>query len=333
MSTKKEQHYIPQKYLKAWNNPSIFWLHNGKIESRNVKSIAREKYFYEFKPCTQAEIEFVKAIYVDDAKIKAIKEFAEDWLKFCTTISNYNYFYIILNDRLTEMIKVHGDIGGFNVKQTLSETAKEIKKFNANTIEDEYSELENEAEIRVLSKLRRGDAGVLEDKKLKWLLHRYIWSQFFRTNNIKELILPTLRESGKNLLEQFPEAKPINMDLIYMLLIPIFAFNAAYMKSGNATYLLINNTSLPFITGDQPVINLAYEERDERGFVKDVEDIYFPISPRYAIIIATKDINKLFSNTNNLSLEEVKKLNDTIAKLSFEQLYASSKEVLKAYIV
>lgn len=66
--------------------------------------------------------------------------------------------------------------------------------------------------------------------------------------------------------------------------------------------------------------------------IKPVEDIYFPISPKYAILMPTKDIKELVKNKKDLTFDEVKYFNNMIAEMSLEQLYGNSNESLQPYV-
>lgn len=55
----KQPHYVYRKYLKPWTQQEkIYCLgDNKKIFFTNIMNIGKENYFYEFKLCTDKEIE------------------------------------------------------------------------------------------------------------------------------------------------------------------------------------------------------------------------------------------------------------------------------------
>src|SRR5690606_19683319 len=54
--------------------------------------------------------------------------------------------------------------------------------------------------------------------------------------------------------------------------------------------LLINNTSEPFITSDNPIINVHPSLKDiPKGNAPNFMDAYYPLSPKYAYMINNSD--------------------------------------------
>ncbi len=109
----------------------------------------------------------------------------------------------------------------------------------------------------------------------------------------------------------------------------IDAFLYSYYDSHDTNdnvHFLINNTQIPFITGDQPVINLAHN-----NIKIEKNDLYFPISPKYAIIKSEFSIANYIKDCANLSIDEVRELNDKIAEWKLSQLFSSDENSLTPY--
>lgn len=105
------------------------------------------------------------------------------------------------------------------------------------------------------------------------------------------------------------------------------AHNIAYDLSTNKQYkiIVINNfADEPFITSDQPVINI-----NPLGHEDENLDIYYPLSERKAILFLSseyyKDITDIHTN------DEVSFFNKRICDQAGETIYSSSKEVIKKY--
>ena len=99
-----------------------------------------------------------------------------------------------------------------------------------------------------------------------------------------------------------------------------------YNKNAHLT-ILINNTGIPFITSDQPVINIKanYQKLEEE--TKELL-LYYPISPSIAITLNDENsVNKM-----ELSEIEVEEYNCLIRDSSYELLIANNKSVLEKYI-
>lgn len=92
-------------------------------------------------------------------------------------------------------------------------------------------------------------------------------------------------------------------------------------------YIFVRNkTSIPFVTCDQPVINLKNDDIDEDGFVKDFE-LYYPISPSRAIIISQ---NHLLDEYGEILADEsfVEDKNRKMFENASLYIFANDKEIL-----
>jgi hypothetical protein len=93
------------------------------------------------------------------------------------------------------------------------------------------------------------------------------------------------------------------------ILSQIFATNlgAALFRERKsyAIVFLENLTPTPFISGDQPVVNMLNPKETE-----DVE-LYYPVSPGLAILL-TKDVHKFTSRRQTVSIFEIERYNYAI---------------------
>lgn len=95
--------------------------------------------------------------------------------------------------------------------------------------------------------------------------------------------------------------------------------------------LLINDTNTPFITSDQPVINIHSALKDNEVNLphSDQWDMFYPISPKVAYVISSSnsfDKGKVF-----ISEDTVEALNIKIAKKANVHIIGNSEEALKPY--
>ena len=122
----------------------------------------------------------------------------------------------------------------------------------------------------------------------------------------------------------------ININALWNIIIKIMANRLSYylrVKLNKKINIIINNTQFPFITGDQPIINLDYNTN------KIVyENWYYPISRNLGIIYTDKNINEYFLDSSNLTVDEVKILNNHIYNNALEQVYSDKVSVLESYI-
>ena len=87
---------------------------------------------------------------------------------------------------------------------------------------------------------------------------------------------------------------------------------------------ICSETDLPFITSDQPVINIKAEVGEK---VPEELVLYYPLSPKVAVIINGGKGEKRIEKKH-----EIDKYNKMIFDHSFEYVIADRKEVLEGMI-
>ena len=92
---------------------------------------------------------------------------------------------------------------------------------------------------------------------------------------------------------------------------------------------LENISEIDFITSDQPLINNKIDQLNDNGTIAQME-IYYPITPRIAIIIHYQEQNEKYRKIL-LNSSDVKNYNNTIFNHSNEFIFASSTEQLIEY--
>jgi hypothetical protein len=192
-----------------------------------------------------------------------------------------------------------------------NKTTKEIEILLNNFEERFNGEIENNS-INYLNKLKLLDTSFYENEKMRFEFNFFISAQQFRTKKFKEayttLFNHPIHGNSKNLVN---------------IIRQIFTVNFAYFltQKEHKIQLLINESDFPFITGDQPVINLnSINNPKERV-------LYYPITPKIAIKLIYSDKNnkdKVLLNNN-----DVKYLNNEIAENSYFQIYSNSENLLK----
>jgi hypothetical protein len=88
---------------------------------------------------------------------------------------------------------------------------------------------------------------------------------------------------------------------------------------------LKNETAMPFITGDQPVINILDPKTTD-----DVA-LYYPLSPKLAIVL-TKDAMKFPNRTRRVTPLEVEVYNHAIYSTSEDQVYSGDEAYLRSLV-
>ncbi len=114
-------------------------------------------------------------------------------------------------------------------------------------------------------------------------------------------------------------------NLLTLILTLRFA-DSLYRDRGRFTIVLLDNrTDTPFITGDQPIINM--HATYEPGAPEKLE-FFYPISPQKAMLLLESS-----DHSQAVTVENVLRYNNLIARNSYEQVFSNSREYLEALIV
>ncbi len=120
----------------------------------------------------------------------------------------------------------------------------------------------------------------LKNIKDKYQTIFFLCVQYCRTNKMREVGIEGYKDYPMK-SELYKKVFPY----ISLLVATTLGHNLV-VGNPNTRYIFVRNeTSIPFITCDQPVINLKKDDVDENGFAKDLE-FYYPISPSTAIMIS-----------------------------------------------
>ncbi|HYE28769.1 MAG TPA: DUF4238 domain-containing protein [Allosphingosinicella sp.] len=135
----------------------------------------------------------------------------------------------------------------------------------------------------------------------------YISHQYFRTAKLRNAMLA------------IPNPLPHDMSRTWPVEAFIYATNLAssFMRQRREyrIVLLRNKSEVPFITGDQPVINL-------RGVDVEEVDLYYPLSPDLAMIF-TADRTRYSGDDADLGRIAVESYNHRIYAKSGSQIYGN----------
>lgn len=301
---KRKQHYIWKYYLKPWaKNEQICCLRNNDFFKTNLVNIGNIRDFYRLKELTLQDIELINKLSLDKITNPMLKKLNEGWILF------FNRIFILKNkllqNKMNKLIEV------------------EIENLINNLEEDLHAKIERRSK-QYIKKLRNEDTSFYYTNKGNLNFNYFLSVQYFRTNKIKTATLDVSKEFQK-----------FDINKIWNVLSHIFSTNVGFsLYTERKIYkciLMKNNTSLPFITGDQPVIN-TYGNYKKVEFLNDHElELYYPITPKLSILITQK---KEYENESVLYLKEakIKYFNDLIFNASQEQIYGNEENVLKNYI-
>lgn len=307
MERKRGQHYVWRYYLTAWADHSdqVACLRDNKVFSANPKNIAKARDFYRLRDLNPQEIEMIEKGFINDFWTPQIQQLNRNWVNLFTRV--------------------------FKIRQHLNHTGRlndakeaQLDRVINDLAEDFHSHIEGEY-LQCLDSLKSGNIDFLKSSEGKHKFMFFLCLQYFRTNMMKNTILRSF-EAGP---------RPVPPELIrnlWSVLYFIFATNLAFSLSSDKSYrvLILRNTSpIPFITGDQPVINTrvnysVYEQAQEL-------ELYYPVSPELAVLVTDSNTYDSHQTTFNVQEREVKRYNELISNASDEQIYANDVNVLQDF--
>ncbi len=310
LQVKQWNHHVWAKYLRRWsvNNKDVYYTtKNNKyiIACDSTKKLCCEKNFYKITALNENHIEIIKWL-INQQNFEGLRK----------------YYRRLLND----VLQIHH--ANFWGERYLLPESTLYKRINAelnNYIENFHTDIENSV-FKILKDLSLQDLSVLDNLEHMDSFMRYIGHQFARTKTFKELC----NMANKNLNEHSK-----NFEECWWFLAIIFGENIGadcFFERHTANHsLLINNTTIPFITSDQPVINV-YSQLDNSIIEQRLDhelDLYYPISPTVAYMISySKRFDKgIVDITEDIADE----MNIKIARFSHEHIIGDSKESLLKY--
>ena len=300
LEKKKKQHFVWRKYLRKWTtNEKIFCLMGENIFEAGLMNIGQEKYFYKLKELTDQEIFFLKAV-IEKHNIPMIREINHGWIDFF--------------NKLFEFKKLLDSKGISH-----PEKDKMFDVFICNYEEDFHCKIEsNGAEF--LEMLYDKDLSFYNDDSRLISFLFFICQQYFRTQNISSNV--------KNAIRSF---NGFNIEAMWSVLRHISATSVSFSlyqdREKYRPVIIENKSDIPFITGDQPVINTFAVGLDLNKEPIDLE-FYYPLTPSIALLLTCKDRYRTIYDIS-ATKSDVIKYNRYIRDQSGKQVYASSREVLE----
>jgi hypothetical protein len=292
------QHHVPRFYLRAWAiNDRLWCLGYGKSFPASLSVVGGEKYFYKLHDLTEEDIALIERFAIAPARV-GLQPLHRKFL------AAFTFPWAVKKD-------AH-DCGTINTA-----TATLLDEAITNTMEDYHTGIENSFQP-YLTSLLAGDASFYAEREKAAEFLYDLCVQYFRTKKIKEAVIA------------MGPPPFVNVERVWNILSHIFAVTVGaslFADLSKFKIVLIDNpTSIPFITADQPIINLRSEPGNNTTPPTRLE-FYYPLSPSKAMSFLEQSSP---SGLTTVKMDEAHHYNLLIAAHSFQQIYSNSENYLKA---
>ncbi len=300
------QHYVARFYLKPWAEKGKVYCLNLKhrqILHKGLRGIANEKRFYRLQDLTADERRLIERVAIEPCP-EALREVQRNFITlFC----------------LPPQLKKHVESKHVNSKFTSS-----LDDMIENAAENYHARIENSLKQFIDSMLAGSTGFYSNDRQAAEFLYT-ICVQFTRTKRAREAALMQIGATFKG----------CNVERVWSVLSHIIATSVGrslYADRKAFKLLLVDNsTDTPFITTDQPIINL---HATFTGLAPDKLEFFYPLSPRKAmLLVETSNAARADSSPSTVA---VNSYNILMVRNSFEQVFSNSADYLetvkKSYI-
>jgi hypothetical protein len=273
----------------------------GKIFETNLMGIGQKRDFYKLKELNPDDFALIKKIAVDTAP-NHLQRQHENLMK--------QFDFVFQLRKLTKsrgindhVLNNHLDIAIHNLEENL------------------HAGIENET-IKYIESILQEDIEFYNTDEGCMDFIYFLCVQYMRTEKSKNSVLTA-----------FSHVKTVNFEKIWNVLSHIFATNMGWVLYAGRKFfkmiLLKNETSKELITGDQPVVN-TYADIDVCKTPPNDIELYYPVSPKIAILISQKKEYKGI-RLKLLNENDVVSYNNLIIGNSHRQVYATSANILGEY--
>lgn len=297
----KNQHYVWQHYLNAWAAEQTFCCYRQKdrmLIQTQPKSVASQTYFYEAQELTPADWKYLEA-FIGQATDSPLRK---------------------LNREYVELTQIPFKMRAALAKANLPPEARaametQLRWAERNLGERYHANIENNSQA-FLDALRNQNSAFYDDPDGAMAFLYYLSLQYFRTDK--------MRQGQSNVATFVPGHDPRRTAAI---LNHIGATNvgASLVREREAYQItfLNNSGSVPFITGDQPVINMFDPKKTD-----DVE-LYYPLAPQLAMVLS-KDPVRFPRRARSVGDLEIERYNYAIYAASEDQVYSNDETYLRS---
>lgn len=309
LEAKRRHHYVWANYLRRWTQDKesgFYTTKTGKIAQDSVRGIVVDDYFYKITTLTPWHVEV----------IKRFSQGSPDHLHR----QHMSYLKSFLEIQQAEKLYRQNGIKDPKIEQYLEATT-------CNLLENLHSSHE-QAVLPILAALADENLDVLVDQKHMLDFMIFIGQQSCRTKAFRDNAIRVL-DWGNDLAARVADA--ISHSWWFLSYMNGMSLGwSLYSGRHEARHaLLINDTTTPFITSDQPVVNVHPCVSETELIAPAHADFYYPISPRIAYIVC--DSNRFERGINHVNLSDVIEFNSKQAAQAMVHIIGHTKEAIAPF--
>jgi hypothetical protein len=294
---KPHQHHVWQQYLRAWSvDGAVYCLQDGRIFCTGTPVLGMKTDFYKVGPLTEEDLKLLHSLLALEKVHPVAREHHE----------------MVLRNILVPILFVERNRSRLN---NLSMIDDLLDIHNTNAVDNQHTVIEGQF-APLLARILNEDFSWYENNEDCICFCNFVAAQQMRTRGVKERTITRLK-------------KRVGLDVsrIWDILALIYGFNIGcnlFLERKKRRLIAVrNDTSVPFITSDQPVLNL----HGNGETAPEIASLYYPISPRLALYLPEP------SEENDIPFEDMTAaaatyLNQRIAKACHSQVYAKTADPL-----
>jgi len=300
MSIVKRQHYVWRQYLRSWSSKDricTLLKEKNEVRTTGLMGVAQERYFYRLQELSISEFELLEGLI--SKSHHSVQGLLNDFL------IPYRAFTDISK-------KIKGSKPNEKIES-------ELREIEINTLEKIHEKFETDGAKLISCRSQEDLKQILSNPDDRNSALIFLCVQYYRTNKVKNDVINSFKDDGK-----------MDISKIWNIVTLIMSFNTARNIAIDEKLrfrYFENQTNIPFVTGDQPVLNIKQNEKDEYGNVKDLE-FFYPLSPLNAISVhfensQTEQIEKIL-----ISQPMVEYFNDFVIENSLKFSFCNNEEYL-----
>jgi hypothetical protein len=291
-------HHTPRQYLLQWadSDECVAWYGYGKVTRSGLTVVGGEDNFYKLKELTTPDVDCMK-LFIDglpELGRKGHKRFLQMY---------------VLPTRLKRHLEKRGDCG--------PDAMKLVAVVRSNFMENYHASIER-GFWPYLDLIKARDFSFIEDLEKAIEFFHGFSIQYMRTKAVKERAL-----QKTNAL--FDDVERVWDVLSYI--IAVETGRSFFMDRRNFQVLVLDNdTQVPFITSDQPIINI----RADAGSFNPPEkiELYYPLSPTQAMLYLENSTPTAGIN-QSVSIDEAHHYNMMMLDHCAFRVFSNSEEYLQ----